>query len=161
MLSYKNLYYSVLFTGRVWLEVKCASLYFTCVCVCVLDSCVCVLVVRLFLFPSLIVIPFCRKKWSLADILIVLLWFISSLTSDWWKDCRWVLTDSLLAGQWALQRHASRWQVWTGAGLKHGWNVERHPVSSEASLNKACEDVSGVVTVVRDATQAGVDGDHH
>lgn len=41
------------------------------------------------------------------------------------------------------------------------WLWTYHPVSSEASLNKACEDVSGVVTVVRDATQAGVDGDHH
>lgn len=35
-----------------------------------------------------------------------------------------LLTDSLLAGQWTLQGHASRRQVWTGAGLKHGGDVE-------------------------------------
>ncbi len=35
-----------------------------------------------------------------------------------------LLTDSLLAGQWALQGHAVGRQVWTGAGLKHGGDVE-------------------------------------
>lgn len=72
-----------------------------------------------------------------------------------------LLTDSLLAGQLTLQGHASGRQVWTGAGLKHGGNVEGHPVCSEPSLDETCEDVSGVVTVVRDAAQAGVDCDHH
>lgn len=72
-----------------------------------------------------------------------------------------LLTDSLLTGQWALQGHARGRQVWTGTGLKHGGDVEGHPVCSEPSLYKAREDVSGVVTVVRDAAQAGVDGDHH
>lgn len=35
-----------------------------------------------------------------------------------------LLTDSLLAGQWTLQGHASGRQLWTGAGLKHGGDVE-------------------------------------
>lgn len=35
-----------------------------------------------------------------------------------------LLTDSLLAGQWTLQGHAGGRQVWTGAGLKHGGDVE-------------------------------------
>lgn len=72
-----------------------------------------------------------------------------------------LLTDSLLAGQWALQGHACGRQVWTGAGLKHRGDVEGHPVSSKPSLDEACEDIGGVVTVVRDAGQTGVDGDHH
>lgn len=72
-----------------------------------------------------------------------------------------LLTDRLLAGQWTFQRHARRRQVWTGAGFKHGGDVESHPVSSESSLYEACEDICGVVTVVRDAAQACVDGDHH
>lgn len=83
------------------------------------------------------------------------------LSSDSWNDCTRLLTDSLLAGQWTLQGHASGGQVWTGAGLKHGGDVEGHPVCSEPSLNEACEDVSGVVAVVRDAAQAGVDGNHY
>lgn len=36
-----------------------------------------------------------------------------------------------------------------------------HPVCSESSLDEACEDVGGVVAVVRDASQASVDGYHH
>lgn len=72
-----------------------------------------------------------------------------------------LLTDGLLAGQWALQGHASGRQVWTGAGLKHGGDVEGHPVCGEPSLDEACEDVGGVVTVVGDAAQTGVDGNHH
>lgn len=72
-----------------------------------------------------------------------------------------LLTDSLLAGQWALQGHAVGRQVWTGAGLKHGGDVEGHPVCSEPSLDEACDDIRGVVTVVGDACQASVDGDHH
>lgn len=77
------------------------------------------------------------------------------------NDCMHLLTHSLLAGQRALQGHAGGRQVWTGAGLKHGGDVEGHPVCSKPSLDKAREDVGGVVTVVRDAAQAGVDGDHH
>lgn len=72
-----------------------------------------------------------------------------------------MLTDSLLAGQWALQRHAGGRQVWTGAGLKHGGDVEGHPVGGEASLDEAREHVGGVVPVVGDAAQSGVDGNHH
>lgn len=36
-----------------------------------------------------------------------------------------------------------------------------HPVCSEPPLDEANEDIGGVVAVVRDAAQAGVDGDHH
>lgn len=72
-----------------------------------------------------------------------------------------LLTDSLLAGQWTLQGHARGGQVWTGAGLKHGGDVEGHPVCSESSLDEACEDVGGVVAVFGDAAQSGVDGDRH
>lgn len=71
-----------------------------------------------------------------------------------------LLTDRLLAGQWTLEGHAGGRQVWTGAGFKHGRDVESHPVCSEPSLDEACEDISGVVTVVRDAAQAGIDGNH-
>lgn len=71
-----------------------------------------------------------------------------------------LLTDGLLAGQWTLQGRASGRQAWTGAGLKHGGDVEGHPVSGEPSLNEACEDVSGVVAVLRNPGQACVDGDH-
>lgn len=71
------------------------------------------------------------------------------------------LTHSLLAGQRALQGRAGGRQVWTGAGLKHGGDVEGHPICSECPLDEACDDIRGVVTVVRDAGQAGVDGDHH
>lgn len=35
-----------------------------------------------------------------------------------------------------------------------------HPVCSEPPLDEARDDVRGVVTVVRDAGQAGVDGNH-
>lgn len=35
-----------------------------------------------------------------------------------------------------------------------------HPVCSEAPLDEACEDVRRVMTVVRNAGQAGVDGNH-
>lgn len=72
-----------------------------------------------------------------------------------------MLTDSLLAGQGALQRHAGGRQVWASTGLKHGGDVEGHPVGSEASLDEAGENVGGVVPVVGDAAQSGVDGDHH
>lgn len=67
----------------------------------------------------------------------------------------------MLAGQWTLQRNASGRQVWTGARLKHGGDVEGHPVRGEPSLDEAGEDVGGVVAVVGDAAQARVDGDHH
>lgn len=59
-----------------------------------------------------------------------------------------LLTDGLLAGQWTLQGHAGGRQVWTGAGLKHGGDVESHPVRSEPSLDETREDIGGVVTVV-------------
>lgn len=72
-----------------------------------------------------------------------------------------LLTDGLLAGQWTLQGHACGRQVWTGAGLKHGGDVEGHPVCSESSLDEACEDISRMMAVVRDTAQARVDGDHH
>lgn len=35
-----------------------------------------------------------------------------------------LLTDGLLAGQWAIQGHARGRQVLTGARLKHGGDVE-------------------------------------
>lgn len=35
-----------------------------------------------------------------------------------------LLTDSLLAGQWTLQGHASGRPVWAGTGLKHGGDIE-------------------------------------
>lgn len=72
-----------------------------------------------------------------------------------------MLTDSLLAGQWTLQRHAGGRQVWARAGLKHGGDVEGHPVRGEASLYEASEHIGRVVPVVGDAAQSGVDGDHH
>lgn len=41
-----------------------------------------------------------------------------------WNDCVCPLTNSLLAGQWTLQGQACGRHVWTGAGLKHGGDVE-------------------------------------
>lgn len=71
-----------------------------------------------------------------------------------------VLADGLLARQGALQRHAGGRQVWTVV-LKHGGNIEGHPVGGEASLDEAGDHVGGVVAVVRDAAQPGVHGYHH
>lgn len=71
-----------------------------------------------------------------------------------------LLTHSL-AGQWTLQGHTGGRPVGMGAGLKHGGDIEGHPVCGKSSLNKAREDIGGMVTVVRDAAQSGVDGDHH
>lgn len=46
--------------------------------------------------------------------------FLFSISPVWGR----ALTDGLLAGQRRLQGRAGRGQVWTGAGLKHGGDVE-------------------------------------
>lgn len=68
---------------------------------------------------------------------------------------RWGLTHSMVGWQGAIQGFSGR-QVWTG-GFKHWRYVERHPVSSEASLYVAGENVGRVVPVVWDAGQSCVD----
>lgn len=66
-----------------------------------------------------------------------------------------MLADGLLAGQGTLQRQACWRHVWTRR-LKHGRNIKGHPVSGQSSLQEAGQDVSGVMAVVRNASESCV-----
>lgn len=67
--------------------------------------------------------PYVQVGFSSLLCYLILSVFLS-FSFSWWNDGFRLLTDGLLAGQWTLQWHASGRQVWTGAGFKHGGDVE-------------------------------------